>query len=79
MSNPKAIARSLTLSVPLVITDGNFSASVTRRINITKGESVPAEIRKAFIAKLDDILAQVDVAKHTALTITYYVPKVELA
>ena len=79
MSNPKAVIRSIVLSVPLVITDGDFYASVTRRINITKGESVPAEIRKAFIAKLDDILAQVDVSKHSALTITYYVPKVELA
>lgn len=78
MSNLKATARSLTLAVPLVITDGNFSASVTRRINVTKGENVPAEIRKAFIAKLDEVLAQVDVAKHTALAITYYVPKVEL-
>lgn len=78
MSNPKANIRSLSLVTALVITDGDFSQSVTRRIAIGKAEGVPAEIRKAFIAKLDEVLAQVDATKHTGLTITHYVPKVEL-
>lgn len=75
MSN---VIKSAFLSVALSITDGRFDTAVTRRIAYNKAGDLPAEIRKAALAKIDEVLAKVEPGKHGRLKITFYVPKVEL-
>lgn len=75
MSNP---IKSALLSVALSFTNGKFDTMLTRRIAYNKAGDVPAEIRKATLAKIDAALEQVEAGKHDRIKITHYVPKVEL-
>lgn len=75
MSN---IIKSTLLSVALSITDGKLDTAATRAILRRKLEDLPAEIRRATMAKFEEILEKVDPEKHSRLKLTFYVPKVEL-
>lgn len=70
--------RSALVSVALSFTNGIFDTALTRRMAYNKAGDLPAEIRKAILAKLDEALAQVDPEKHDRLKVTFYVPQVEL-
>lgn len=75
MSNP---IKSALMSVALSVTNSHFDTALTRRIAYNKVGDMPAEIRKAALAKVEEALAKVDPDKHSRITITFYVPKVEL-
>lgn len=75
MSN---VTKSALLSVALSVTNGRFDTALTRRIAYNKGGDIPAEVRKATLAKIEEALAKVDPEQHSRLKITFYVPKVEL-
>lgn len=75
MSNP---IKSALVSLALSITDGRLDTALMRRIGYNKAGDMPAEIRKATLAKIDEALAKVEPGKHDRIKITFYVPKVEL-
>lgn len=75
MSNP---IKSALLSMALSFTNGKLDTALARRIAYGKAGAVPAEVHKATLAKIDEILAKVDPAQHSRIKVTFYVPKVEL-
>lgn len=70
--------KSALLSLALSFTNGRFDTALTRRMAYNKAGDVPADIRKATLARVDEALARVKEGEHSRLKITHYVPKVEL-
>lgn len=70
--------KAATLAVGLSRTNGTPDTALNRRLAYNKAGEVPAEIRKAVQAKIEEVLAKIK-PEHTKMVLTFYVPKVELA